>query len=442
MPVFNPNPTPEDEQLIDPPVGSTENNIDDSADATDTPPVTVVTETKVTSKEVVVSDESWVDTAATDDPNSRYDVSGSPWSVDYYRQLLDGDDVTDVVSEYVPGPQQEYLLFKNYTLWVQTDLTSGTGEAVVLDTFVPTIGDHIVANLGDGRKGLIKVESVDTTSRYLGRAYTITYTIIAYTDEDFLVLDSKVVKTFYYDERLAKLTRKSALTSDELVAFRRQLEQLSNLEREWVSTFYNREVQSFTYTDATSEIYHPLLSEFVEKTFTGPLLPVRRYYDFDVDSIYKAVIERRLPTLTQFEGVKVVEVTKLQALPRLNAVAYTSVSHVMFVDASQDTILKAWGYEFETIKETLNDMFSVSSVGSPQPWIPNLSTVTGHLFDTDWVKSESLSVLEELLKAWLTYIPVNEDKLSLLMEQYQSFTLGEKFCYGPFIFFLARVRGK
>lgn len=443
MPVYkNKSDTP-DENLVDPLPGSTEENIDNSADGTDTTPVTVVTEHEITTTETVTTNAPWVETTASDDPDVRYDVSGMRMHCDYYRRILGKDDLTDVVNSYTPAPFQQYLLFKNYTLFVQSDLQGGEGEAVVVDAFVPTIGDHIVTDIGDGRITLLKVESVDVTSILsVARAHRITYRVISITDEEFGDLQSKVAQTLYYDERLSRHTRKSALTSDELVEFRQHLEQMTNLENEWLSTFYDRETQTCVYLDATAKVYHPLVVDFVQRTFEVRLPDIRRYYDFEVDSIYKAIVERRRPTITQTESAQLITLDSLNAIPRLNGINYTTITHAVLVDSSQEIGLRHWGVTQQTTKIAIAEMFTASTPTTPQLTLPNITSVTGHLFDLDWVKATEHSVLEDTLMEWLTHTPLSESKLNVLLSRYHEMSLSEQYCYGPIIFFLARAKGK
>jgi len=443
MPVAPVTTNNEEPEIINPAPQDPENNLNDSADVTQPEPRTVVTQTKITSTEIVSTDDPWISTTASDDPAVSFEPTGMKMTCDYYRRIMDKDDLSDVVNEYTPAPYQQYFLVKNYTLFVQDDLTGEEGEAIVIDMFVPTIGDHIVVKLSGNRKALLKVESVRLVSVLSAvRSHTITYKIISITDSDYTDLNNKVIQTYYYDERLARHTKRSALTSEELTKFREKLERLSNVEHEWLSLFYDMQVKTFVYQDVTAKVYHPSVSLFVEKTFSVALPDVKRYYDFEVDSIFDAMVERRKPRATQSETTELITLSDRNPLPALNGIAYTDISHVVYLNPMQSSGMATWMTEQRTEKSAMAEMFTASPPTAPQRMLPDITSVTGHLFDIGWMDGTEKSVLEEVLYQWLTQTPMSSAQLDVLLSAYDTLSLSEKYCYGPIILFLAKMKSR
>ena len=137
-------------------------------------------------------------------------IEGMSWYVDYYSQVLGGDEE---LSEFQPGqiaPYQQYHLIHRYELKLQDSLSTNindesglaeiTGSAIIYPFMMPNTGDAFIADIGDGRAGQFTITSVTPKSIFKQTCYEINFQLSRMVDAELVeLLATHVVKTSHYE---------------------------------------------------------------------------------------------------------------------------------------------------------------------------------------------------------------------------------------------------
>ncbi|MNU19713.1 hypothetical protein D3C71_79460 [compost metagenome] len=136
-------------------------------------------------------------------------LEGSPWTVNYYSQVLGEDNAVAGQNVTREAIYQQYRLIKGFELKVTQPLQqtqdpvsksmTQTGMANIYPFVIPNVGDMFLADIGDGREGLFKITSSERRSIYKESAYVIEYMWIDYsTPARRNDLGAKTIQTLYF----------------------------------------------------------------------------------------------------------------------------------------------------------------------------------------------------------------------------------------------------
>lgn len=140
-------------------------------------------------------------------------ISGAPWSVNYYSQVVGEHNDLREIDPGQSGVYQQYKKTIGLELRVENALNSSydnergittvTGSANVYPFMVPNVADYICADAGSNRYALFRVTQVDRKSFNRDSVYTIEYELIGYVEQNRELYDnieSKVVKSFHFSK--------------------------------------------------------------------------------------------------------------------------------------------------------------------------------------------------------------------------------------------------
>lgn len=136
-------------------------------------------------------------------------VEGSPWTVNYYSQILGADNQVAGQQTGLDPVYQQYRLLKNLEIKVSQPLTSTqnqetketsvTGSASTYPFMTPNNGDMFIADIGDGQEGVFRVTSTERKSIFKDATFVIDYVLVGYSDPERVNdLNRKVQETLYY----------------------------------------------------------------------------------------------------------------------------------------------------------------------------------------------------------------------------------------------------
>lgn len=441
---------PYDKNVINPRVGDSSNNLQNSPTSTGTiESTTVVTETKVVDTELVNNINPWRDTQAVRDAETLTIVPGRAWIVEYYKGIRGNDDVGDVSDSLTTGVSQQFAKYSDLTLKVQAALTPSTdpttqvtsivGTSIVESILVPSVGDHIVAKLEAGRRAVMVVTSAMPMSIFKGRAYTIEYSVIDLPTETILELDSKVIQT-YHCRSIGRSDNVVALTSGKLMATYDLAQSISRITESWAIEFYND--RAFTYcVDFNDRLHHdPLTVEFY-RALTGTTDYVERYVDTTQirGAIYLILLSGTLPNKASRDIATIVNLSGTGLRPHLSRVAYVGIESVPNLDDSIGVnVLLRSVVEQPTVSK-MKDGWVGSDLVTLNT-LPNPTLHDNYLFKDGWLNEPEMSVLESQIKAHLTGRLTDETLiLQLIINLENEASLHERYFYGPIILFLAKV---
>lgn len=193
--------------------------------------------------------------------------SGDMWTVDYYRQLIGLDDQLRPLSFDVAAAEQSYELIKGFQLRVDEPLTPDqdqeskeftvTGSGAITHGIVPNTGDMFVADIGNGKAGLLTITGSDKANYTKDAAYLVRWTLVSEMDDVKWAneLENKVSKTLHYVNELAELYDTPFMTESAFNTYVSLAKQDDRLIEYFKELFWSKEVHSIRMAEQDEKIY-------------------------------------------------------------------------------------------------------------------------------------------------------------------------------------------
>lgn len=205
-------------------------------------------------------------------------VKGSPWIVDYYRQLLRKDEESSSGQIGREAVYQQYQLIKEFELRVQSGFSpdfdeekgehSMSGTAIIYPSFKPIKGDTIIADLFDGRVGVIDVKAVRQKTIFADSTYEIDYEVIDFlTDRKKHELVGKVVKTTVFVRDFAISGQDPLVVEEEYAQIQDLRASLHVLQKQYFWSLYNYETATVPVPKQKEGTYDSFLIKFFDNAF-------------------------------------------------------------------------------------------------------------------------------------------------------------------------------
>jgi hypothetical protein len=404
-------------------------------------------------------------------------IEGSPWTVDYYSQVVDKDTALSGQQVNQLGLNQQYRFIKEFELRVTTPLTASqdgesnamimTGTAVVFPCLIPNVGDMFIADIGDGRIGVIQVTDSRRLSVMKDAAHEINYQWVSYaTPERLTDLNKKVVKkeVFVKDNLLQE---KYPFIGVEAYEARVNLMRLySELVPMYFQSFWDNEYTTLMVPDQESSTYDPLLVDAVLKivsTRDCPEVLKTRQLNCDGDDVLKAVsiwdalVER---STMQFQRVFTrASTTSSRGFPRVaffESICQSGVAFVVYPIDPERSILPKKLFNRKVLSnpltrpnyETLQSLFPVRVLsgldnvdGFPlQNDIPEAGATDYYVFSQAFYDGTRAlqSRLENFVHDYLEHKAIEPLALLKICQGYPSWGALDQFYYGPILMLLIR----
>lgn len=278
-------------------------------------------------------------------------VKGTPWDVDYYRQLITKDEEASANQYSREAVYQQYQLIRSFELRVtsplETEFETESGEhtmrgtANVYPAFKPIKGDVFIADLFDGRAALLMITEVQQRTIFQDTTYEVQYEVRSFLS-DLLKkeLDAKVVARTVFVRDFA-LNQQNPIVADESYDQLQQLRKgLTTLQKQYEWRLYNQETRTVVVPKQEEGTYDPYLFKFIDYAFPpqlrDPLNPWTRY-DVDIDSGFhvKTFWDLLIEADSSFEGsickeFDVVGTRAFAGAPVLNSIAYSPLRWTVF----------------------------------------------------------------------------------------------------------------
>lgn len=209
-----------------------------------------------------------VDTAYEPRQNLIMHVEGSPWSINYYSQLIGLDDANQGQGMGTLGIQQQYKLIRTMEVRVQSPLSPSqiaetkemvyTGTAIVYPFVIPNIGDIFLADIGDGREGVFQVTSSERKSIYREACHEIEYKMLDYSDNGRVEdLDKKTVQVFHFERDFIKHGHNPLLFEHVFKHYIVLKDAYPRMVDLYLRRFYSQEFTTFCVPDQDVYTYDP-----------------------------------------------------------------------------------------------------------------------------------------------------------------------------------------
>jgi hypothetical protein len=203
-------------------------------------------------------------------------VSGSPRLGEYYRQYLTGDEEPTPFSPGNTGTYQSYTRIKNCIIRQEgggaynfdpttAQSTTECNGWVVMDV-APVRYDVIIFDIGDGNAGLFMItEQPEIRNFTANKVYYITYKLMGIlTEENYLALNSCVVKELVYSKDSALSGGAGLLTTDEFEASKELFSWRGTIGNYLMRTFYWNPEKTIAFKNSQGQyVYDPYLVNFL-----------------------------------------------------------------------------------------------------------------------------------------------------------------------------------
>lgn len=424
------------------------------------------------SKEVKVN---VVDTKYTPISSLLTNIEGSKWVVNYYSQVVDTSDALYGHDIGQSGVYQQYKLIKNLELKVANDLSTSqdaesksmiaTGSAHIHSMVIPNNGDVFIADVGDGRAGLLQITETEKRSIFTQAVYYIEYQLISFVDDNDprkIDLDSKVVETYYYLKDFINYGQNPLVITSEYEAFLKLHDLEDDLIRNYFKWFFSVEKKTLLVPGQPLSVYDHYLTKFVLATIDtteNPNVRHTKIYNVDGDvyldnpTIFDVILTRDknllktvdrkmgLASKLQFdndpmkEGFRFANIP-LIVYPKIEQPIYDSVSPIkpkIITDTSIQNVLSRVGDLNTLLPDNIDNDTSNGT-------LPNLPAVVSVLSDDHYIFSSQFyqgtmvqSQLEWIVHKFLNERVVNAGELFKVAEHYYNWGGLERFYYIPII---------
>lgn len=433
-----------------------------AVDTTVDPTSQIKENTKV--NDVPPSTTPWVDTAASYVGSvSKLPVAGYPVTGNYYQQLKEIGDVGDSIDSRIDSAYQQYTKINNYVAKLQGELTYSTdpetkestlvGEMILVDVLIPNRGDVWVMERGVNLIGLFVVTTTERLSPHQGSGYRVTIALIEESSNStkgvkYESLESKVVKSVYYNDNSNYLGTKSTLTSDELQNIQYKRATGERIAKDYLREFYHRPSASIVMSTTGGLVYDPYLTKFILDVFPADTSQIKLYHDENANpnTFWGNLVTRNNFFSTFIMDKYILASTNtIQDLQYLYGVHHTPIDYIVRASDSDDPstdvelVYTGAGRFTEAVPTKFSDIMLLNKEESPEgtvELIPSVGLDNNYVLSNGWYSGTSTNLLEQLISQWVNKHELNELTFDEILNNRNTFTKLERFYFYPIIVFL------
>lgn len=298
-------------------------------------------------------------------------VAGQAWDVDYFSLVRGRDDDARTFESALHPVYQQYHEIKGLELKVTSPLTSSqdsttkdfsiTGTANVYGVLIPKEGDVFLADIGDGREGLLSVTASRKLSHYNTAVYEIEYIVTRTgTAELREELNAKVVQTSVFHKDFLEGGNDPLLSEGQTELVNDLKEHWGRLINLYFHDFYSREYKSLLVPNQAVTTYDPFLVRFLKTLITTDDHPMMRHltefnvqgdqtmYEFTLWNCLEVMDDAMLSMSIHQAGI--VDSKKFfHGRPTLNSIYYAGVQAVIYPDMSPTDVDSGYCYRGDPV---------------------------------------------------------------------------------------------
>jgi hypothetical protein len=291
-----------------------------------------------------------VDTSNTPINTLMTAISGYPWTVQYYSQLVDTDTPLQQQTLSLDIPYQQYRRIDGLEIRVTSPLTTQQdevtktmttgGSATVYAGVVPNTNDPFIADIGTGKPTVFRVTKSEQKTFLAKTAYEISYVVMSDHQEYLDDLARKTISSYVFKkDQIAYGQSPLVVTSDADLIDQIGIT-LDRLIDFYLKTFYDLDFGTIMIPMQGQPCYDPTLVDFLTKTLRvsdHPSVVRVREINFDDDRVYRqsnfwtAIRERDGGELLYgFTRTTMVEASQFVSNPYSYGVRWTGISYVTY----------------------------------------------------------------------------------------------------------------
>lgn len=404
-------------------------------------------------------------------------IDGSPWTVDYYSQVLDDDSALNGQQPELDPIYQQYTLIRGMEIKVTTPLSmtqdqatsalTMTGTAHTYPFLIPNAGDMFIADIGDGRTGVFRITNTERKSIFKESTFLIDYVLVDYLTQDRLGdFNSKVVRTLYYVRDFLQYGQNPLVDEQSYDVIKQLKSRYGEVLRTYFRMFTSNEFKTLLLPGQVATVYDHFLMKSVSQIFsTWDAHQVRqcRVLNCDGDDVMKsptiwdALLEQdKSLMLLAARRIGLVQTYLFSRDAMLEGIHYSGIRYVVYPRDPQVSVDQSYGYiEKPFVDDQLvnvpaqalrpGDETQESPLGElPWPDVPNINLVT---IDDHYIFSQAFyeqaetgqSKLELSVRDYLNNKALDNRVLLTLANECLTWGGLEKFYYIPILLILVKA---
>ena len=403
-------------------------------------------------------------------------ISGYPWTVTYYRQLLGEHNNVRELDVGAPDVYQTYERIHDFEIRVQTPLnasydsdsgvTTYVGSAILYAVIIPNNFDYFTADAGQNRHGIFKVTNVERNSVRSNTAWTLEYAFIGYMDSRadlYDTLNARVVGELYFDKERISDGSNPLLRDDVYATLKQTKDDYGRILKYYFDRFYDKRYATLTIPNQPLSLYDMYLTKFMLSIFDQievEQISFMRMPDYDNDPIanqktfWDALLQRDYSVLN--ESVSQMDLVSRRAFnrnPQLKAIFTSGLDYIVFPKDKDNSLLdnseikSGTDFTLTTIVRQVRQLSMIPSytytlsTSTVIPTIPTLDLNTTYVFPLAFYDGTNKggSVIEVLVRDYLNHAMLDLKMLKRLSEDFSKWSRLEQFYFGPILILLLRV---
>jgi hypothetical protein len=413
-------------------------------------------------------------------------VEGSPWSVEYYSQVLTADSAVMGQNTELDPIYQQYQKIRKFELKVTSPLSFsqdtsdntmlGTGSATVYPMLKPNVGDMFLADIGDGREGVFKITNSERKTIFKDTCHVIEYQLIAYsTKERIGDLNAKVIRTFEFVKDFMNYGQNPILFEEDAALLGKLTTAYRVLTARYFKSFFSNVFKTLLVPGQEVLLYDHNLVKFVMSIFTtydAPELRQIKILNADDDDNLKAtclwdLLKERDAGLLRYSHRQfgLVSTKSFTKNPMLEGIYFSGISYVVYPadpELSIDYTLRDLSKTISEKKMVLTPALpetnpadidvSAAPVGNPEgmvfdglgegiPLIKPMGMGDYYIFSQEFYDKAvtGQSRLELAVHEYLSGKAISNRVLDALCEDYPNWGALERFYYTPILLTLIKA---
>lgn len=404
-------------------------------------------------------------------------LSGSKWTVTWFRQRLGPNDPPKKLDISLSPAHQAYDRVSNLDILVQSALTSSfrdkeqlmevTGSAMFYSITVPTVDDYILAQSNLSRLGLFRITNVNRRNHERESVFIVEYALeqeIDSNDPLYQDLYRKTVNRYSFSRQRFIENRQAILLEEDEKKLKDMELEFRHMAEDYFNDFYSVYTGTLTLPGQAYRIVDPFILPFITtivpfedmpRLQRAHLVSTNNNPAYSRPNIWDVLLRRRVEDLSRCEKVMAAydprTIHSSYFARSGNYVAADLVVFPLIQDASLHSVdrsdeITTNTYDFETqpfapeSPENPDPNAAVELFTRHGPIIPFFPVTFDetYIFSKNFYEGNPESVIEIMIMDYLRNEAINQDQLRLLVRNYRIMDRLEQFYYGPILFLLMR----
>lgn len=404
-------------------------------------------------------------------------ISGAPWTVNYYSQILGENSEIQDLDINLPGTLQQYRKINNLELRLSDPLSTNqnpdnniitiTGSGLLYPFLIPNVSDVFVASTITSEYTLFRVTNVRKLSFNRFSTYSIEFDTVGFLDIEnprYIDLENKVSQTYYFNkDRLVEGSDPLIIENDynNLLSLKNIYNRLINF---YFSSFFRRENSTIIIPGQDYVIYDDFITKYILKLLDSidcDIIRNVRIINTDndqcllQDQFWSIMVKRDFNLLSICnKDMGLVYTKQFQMLPVIHSIRYSGIYMVVYPNTVDNSI----NINSITNNKTTTNSYNLQNTSkihstdiyfndtNQNTLLPNIYPV---LYDNNYVLSNNFyndtnnkSLLEKTTMDYIKRNMLNVSDIITLANDYLNWPRLEQFYYIPILLTLIKTANK